>query len=112
MINQETGAAPLYRINKFVVPSESRGAFLDLMARTHAIVRKQQGVVGDRFFEQESGPAVFNFVTTVEFTGPKAIENVLAAVADFDRQSGIDRPQKMAKLGVKADMGVYRSLAI
>lgn len=109
---QQSNGAPLYRINKFSVPTESRDAFLDLMARTHAVLRRQDGVVTDRILEQQSGPGVFNFVAMIEFTGPEVVETIVSAVAAFDRQSGIDRQQAMAGLGIKADMGLYRSLDI
>ncbi|MBP1859493.1 antibiotic biosynthesis monooxygenase family protein [Rhizobium herbae] len=109
---QQSGNAPLYRINKFSVPTESRDAFLDLMARTHAVLRRQDGVAADRILEQQSGPGVFNFVAVIEFTGPEVVDTIVSAVAAFDRQAGIDRQQAMASLGVKADMGLYRSLDI
>lgn len=109
---QQSGQAPLYRINKFSVPLESRDGFLDLIARTHAVLRKQEGFVADQILEQQSGPGVFNFVTTIEFRGPEVIENIVSALAAFDHQQGIDRQQAMAGLGIKADMGLYRSLDI
>jgi hypothetical protein len=109
---QQSGTTPLFRINKFSVPSESRDGFLDLIARTHAVLRNQEGFVADQILEQQSGPGVFNFVTTIEFTGPEVIERMVAAVATFDQREGIDRQQAMAGLDIKADMGLYRSLDI
>jgi hypothetical protein len=109
---QPAADAPLYRINKFSVPVESRDAFLDLMARTHAILRRQDGVVADRILEQQSGPGVFNFVAMIEFAGPQVIDGIVSAVAAYDREAGIDRQQITASLGIKADMGLYRSIDI
>lgn len=108
----QSGSKPLYRINKFSVPAESRGTFLDLMAKTHAVLRQHEGVVTDRILEQQSGPGVFNFVAFIEFSGPQVIDGIVAAMAAFDRDAGIDRQQMMAGLGVKADMGLYRNIDI
>jgi antibiotic biosynthesis monooxygenase (ABM) superfamily enzyme len=109
---QQSGRKPLCRINKFAVPAESRAAFLDLMAKTHAVLRQQEGVVADRILEQQSGPGVFNFVALIEFAGPEVIDSIVAAVAAFDRQAGIDRQQAMLALNVKTDMGLYHNLEI
>ncbi|WP_349437555.1 hypothetical protein [Pararhizobium sp. A13] len=46
------------------------------------------------------------------YLSPEVIENVVSALAAFDRQAGIDRQHAMAALGIKADMGLYRSLDI
>jgi hypothetical protein len=109
---QPSGSKPLCRINKFSVPAESRDAFLDLMAKTHAILRQQEGVVADRILEQQSGPGVFNFVAMIEFVGPEVIDSIAAAVAAFDQQAGIDRQQAMAALNIKTDMGIYHNLDV
>ena len=107
-----SGSKPLYRVNKFSVPADSRDAFLELMARTHAVLRQQEGVVTDQILEQQSGPGVFTFVAIIAFTGPEVIDPIVAAVAAFDREAGIDRQQAMAALNIKTDMGLYHDLDI
>lgn len=109
---QSAGDAPLCRINKFSVPVESRDAFLDLMSKTHAILRRQEGVAAERVLEQQSGPGVFNFVALIEFAGQHVIDGIVSAIAAFDRQAGIDRQQIMTTLGIKTDMGLYRCIDI
>lgn len=109
---QFAGDAPLYRINKFSVPVESRDAFLDLMSKTHAVLRRQEGVVAERVLEQQSGPGIFNFVAVIEFAGAHVIDGIVSAVAAFDRQATIDRQQIMVTRGIKTDMGLYRGIDI
>lgn len=107
-MNQNTQT--VHRINKFVVPPASRAAFLDLMAKTHAVVRQQDGFVRDQILEQESGPGEFNFVLSMEFSGAEVVGRVAAAVAEMDRLDGTDRAAEMARLQVKTDMGIFRAL--
>ncbi|WP_156393796.1 MULTISPECIES: antibiotic biosynthesis monooxygenase [unclassified Rhizobium] len=110
-IHHASGKA-LYRINKFSVPAENRDAFLELMAKTHAVLRRQEGVVTDQILEQHSGPGVFNFVAIIAFTGPAVIDSVVSGVAAYDRETGIDRQQIMTALNIKTDMGLYHNLDI
>lgn len=112
MTIHHSASKPLYRINKFSVPAESRDAFLDLMAKTHVVLRQQGGVVADQILEQQSGPGLFNFVAIITFTGPEVIESVVAVMAAFDREAGINRQQAMAALNIKTDMGLYHEVTV
>jgi len=105
-------SAPYYRVNKFVVPPKNRDAFLKIIERTHAVVRRQQGFVRDLVLEQQSGPGLFNFVTLIEFSGVEAVPQVTAALAALDEASGISRKEATAQLGVCSDMANYRPIAV
>jgi heme-degrading monooxygenase HmoA len=100
----------LYRVDKFAVPAEGRDEFLAAVARTHELLRKQDGFLQDLILEQLSGPGIFNFVTLAEWTAPEAIERASRAVADLHKQIGFDRQEFMSRLGVKADIGTYKRL--
>lgn len=102
----------VFRINKFAVPRESRGEFIDFITMTQDVIRQQPGFVRAQLMEQHSGPGIFNFVVLLEFAGPEAIGPAIAAIADYDRREGIDRPAVMAGLGVKVDMGNYSVLEV
>ncbi|MFD2263993.1 hypothetical protein ACFSM5_13910 [Lacibacterium aquatile] len=104
--------APVFRINKFAVPTQSRGEFLDFIVETQAVISAQPGFVRASMMEQYPGPGIFNFVALLEFSGPEAVDPIIAAIADYDRAQGIDRPAVMAGLGVKVDMGNYRALEL
>ncbi|HEY4076877.1 MAG TPA: hypothetical protein VGM26_08080 [Rhizomicrobium sp.] len=105
-------SAPYYRVNKFVVPPKNRDAFLKIIERTHAVVRRQQGFVRDLVLEQQSGPGLFNFVTLIEFSGIEAVPQVTAALAALDEEAGVSRREAVDQLGVCSDMANYRSLAV
>ncbi len=101
--------APLYRINKFVVPASARADFVDLVEKTLAVIRSQEGYVKDLFLEQHAGPGKFNFCTMIEFASEEFAPKVAAAIGAFDRSLGIDRAALMEKLGVETDSASYKS---
>lgn len=103
---------PLYRVNKFAVPKESRSEFLDLVAKTFAVVRRQEGYVRDWVLEQNTGPGIYNFVTMIEFTSEEVAPRVVAALAELDRQLGLDRETLMAQLDIRTDFGSYKRLEL
>ena len=102
---------PLYRVNKFAVPPAARDEFIALIRRTVDAISDQAGFASHMLLEQESGPGEFNVVSIIGFRSPEAAPEILAAITDFDRQNGIDRPALAARLGVKADMGNFRPVA-
>ncbi len=107
---QAGGTEPLYRVNKFAVPKAARQEFLDLVAKTFAVVRRQDGYVRDWILEQNSGPGVFNFVTMIEFASDDVAPRVAAALRDLDRELGLDREALMARLDIRTDFGSYKAL--
>jgi hypothetical protein len=105
-------SAPYFRVNKFVVPPKNRDAFLKIIERTHAVVRRQHGFVRDLVLEQQSGPGMFNFVTLIELSGVEVAAQVTAALAALDAQAGVSRKEETDQLGVCSDMANYRPLMI
>ncbi|MEI3854178.1 MULTISPECIES: hypothetical protein [Ensifer] len=101
--------APLYRINKFAVPTAARAQFVELVEKTLAVIRSQDGYVKDLFLEQHAGPGKFNFCTVIEFESEAFAPKVAAAIGEFDRGLGIDREALMEKLGVQTDSASYKS---
>lgn len=101
---------PVYRIDKFAVPEQARGEFLDRVAATHAVLQEQEGFVRDLILEQQSGPGEFNLVTFVEWKDANAIEKASAAVAKFHSETGFDRRAFITRLGIRADIANYRQL--
>lgn len=102
-------AAPLYRINKFAVPTAARAEFVELVEKTLAMIRSQDGYVKDLFLEQYAGPGRFNFCTMIEFESETYAPKVAAAIAEFDKSLDLDRAALMEKLGVETDSASYKS---
>ncbi|OOG68507.1 hypothetical protein B0E45_19610 [Sinorhizobium sp. A49] len=101
--------APLYRINKFAVPTAVRAEFVNLVEKTLAVIRSQEGYVKDLFLEQHAGPGKFNFCTMIEFESEEFAPKVAAAITEFDKSLDIDRAVLMEKLGVETDSASYKS---
>ena len=101
--------APLYRINKYTVPLEARQQFVELVDKTLAVIRKQDGYVKDLFLEQHAGPGQFDFITLIEFASADVAPKVAAALIEFDRQLGLDREALMKMLGIRTDFASYRA---
>ncbi|MEC9244191.1 antibiotic biosynthesis monooxygenase [Nitratireductor rhodophyticola] len=105
-------ANAIYRVDKFAVPAPAREEFLERVSATHALLRQQAGFLGDIILEQASGPGEFNFVTMVEWEGPEAIARAGEAVARMHSETGFDRHEMMDRLGIRADIANYQSLAV
>jgi hypothetical protein len=105
-------SAPIYRIDKFVIPDGARSEFLARVEQTHALLRQQAGFVRDLVVEKDAGPAEFNFVTVVEWSGPADMEVAGSAVAALHKSLGFDRTAFIARTGIRADVGNYRALEI
>jgi alkyl sulfatase BDS1-like metallo-beta-lactamase superfamily hydrolase len=106
--DDQHAAAPIFRINKFAVPSGSRSEFLGTLTRTHDVMRQHGGFVKALFLEQQISPDIVNIVAVIEFVDEAAADRVIAAIAADDRKTGLDRGAMAARLGITADMGRYR----
>ena len=97
----------VYRVDKFIVPSDAREEFLGKVHATHVLLRAQAGFVQDFILEQASGPGEFNFVTIVEWENDAAMEPVRQAVAALHQRMNFDPHELFARLGIRADLGNY-----
>ncbi|MCG5478557.1 antibiotic biosynthesis monooxygenase family protein [Sinorhizobium alkalisoli] len=107
---ERAASQPLYRVNKFAVPPEARDEFLDLVAKTFAVVRSQEGYVREWILEQNAGPGVFNFVTMIEFASEEVAPRIVSALAALDRELRLDREAMMGRLNIRTDFGSYKRL--
>ena len=101
---------PYYRINEFTGPPQSRAAMLELIEQAHAVLRSQHGFVRDLILERQSDPGAFKIITLIEFTGTAVVPQVSAALDALEVQTGINRRERTAQLGVRSDMGGYQRL--
>ena len=102
----------LYRVDKFAVPAHGREEFLDRVAKTHAVLRSQEGFVQDFILEQQSGPGEFNFVTFVEWANADIVERVSAAVTKMYAEIDFSPKELISRLEIKADIANYKRLDI
>jgi antibiotic biosynthesis monooxygenase (ABM) superfamily enzyme len=102
----------IIRINSFSVPADSRGEFLALIERTHAVIRRQPGFIDDMILEQQAGAGPSNLMTVLQFEGEHALQPIIAAVSRFDAEEGIDRQAVARRLGVETGVAFYRHAVI
>jgi hypothetical protein len=100
----------IYRVDKFVVPSNAREEFLERVRSTHTFLKAQPGFLEDFVLEQFSGPGEFNVVTTVEWASREALENASVVVAARYREMNFNPQETLARLGIKADLANYKRL--
>lgn len=100
----------IYRLDKFVVPYSARQEFLAKVNEIHALLKSQSGFVQDFILEQPLNDVEFNLVTLIEWKNATCIEEARTAVMAFHKSSGFSPQETMARLGIKAEMGSYKSV--
>lgn len=100
----------VFRVDRFNVPEGARQEFLQRVGATHKLLASQRGFVRDVLLEQSAGAGAFNLVTMAEWESREAMELAKEAVAGLHRQLGFDPRALIARLGIHAELGVYRSL--
>lgn len=106
--NPQHGNGSVFRVDKFVVPSEAREEILVKVRMTHELLRRQQGFVQDFLLEQFSGPGEFNLVTIVEWESQAAVDKVIPIVKAAHERIAFNPQETIARLGVKADIANYQ----
>ncbi|AZO69214.1 MAG: antibiotic biosynthesis monooxygenase [Mesorhizobium sp.] len=109
-LNQQHGSGSVFRVDKFVVPSEAREEIIAKVRMTHELLRQQKGFVQDFLLEQFSGPGEFNLVTIVEWESQAAIDNVVPIVKAAHEHIAFNPQETIARLGVRADIANYHRI--
>lgn len=102
----------LYRLNRFVVPLDARDEFLATAKEIHRLLREQAGFVREAHLEQPGPEGAFVLVTLTQWRDETSVLNAQAAMAAMQRQTGLDAQALMARLGVRAEFGHYRSVEL
>ena len=95
---------PVFRIDKFKVPTVARAEFLERVRASHQFVRTLPGFVRDAVFVQAGGPGAFNFISLVEWENAAALESATTAAAAEYRASGFNPKEFIARLSIEADI--------
>lgn len=101
----------VYKVDKFTVPAQAREEFLEKVYATHAQLRKQSGFIRDLVLEQFSGVDEYVFVTLVEWASDAYIQPARVAIMAYHQEIGFNPQEMFARLGIKADLGLYTPLA-
>lgn len=98
-------------LDKFMVPEESKAAFLAAVRKSSAFLRTLPGFVEGFVYESTDGASRHNVVTTAVWKNDEAFQNAKkSAVEEFER-IGFNPPEIMRKLKVEIERGIYRRSA-
>jgi len=100
-----------FRIDAFSVPAASRAEFKTAMHENAAFLATLPGFRGHTVFEKTSGPTTFNIVTIAAWDSAEAMKAAGDRVREHYQQIGFDMQATIARWGVAASIGGYRTPA-
>lgn len=106
--NQGHANGRVYRLDRFVVPRSARDEFLMRVGQTHEILRRQDGFVQDFLLERPGEDDTAIIVTMVEWDSQETVDRVVLIVQAAHRDMGFNPKETVARLGIKAELGIYR----
>lgn len=100
-------SAPVFRIDKFVVPTETLAAFIAQMQRVQQTLRTLPGCLRAHVLNQTGGAGEFNVVTLVEWANAEAVASAAVFVKQKFAEEGFDPVAFTKNAGVRSDLGFY-----
>jgi heme-degrading monooxygenase HmoA len=101
--------ASIFRIDRFVVPTEALPAFMERLRFTQQTLDTLSGCKQNLVLKQEDSPDESRIITLVEWSDTEAITAAKATMLAKYTEEGFDPAAFIRELGVQGDMGVYRS---
>ncbi|MDM0075538.1 antibiotic biosynthesis monooxygenase [Variovorax sp. J2P1-59] len=100
-------STPVFRIDKFVVPTDVRPAFIAQMQRVQDILRTLPGCLRTHVLDQTGGTGEFNVLTLVEWANEEAVASATVVVKKKFADEGFDPVAFTKNAGVRSDQGFY-----
>ena len=97
-------------IDKFIVPEESKAAFLTEVRKSSAFLRTLPGFIEGFVYESADGGS-HNVVTIAVWKDEEAFQNAKKSAAEEFQRIGFNPPEIMRKLKVEIERGIYRRSA-
>jgi heme-degrading monooxygenase HmoA len=94
-------------IDAFIVPEESRAAFLERAHQAQSFVRTLPGFVEGFLYEKQDGETRYNFLTTAVWESEEAFENAKKAVAIEFQKRGFNPQDAARKLKIESVRSTY-----
>ena len=94
-------------IDTFVVPDESRSAFLEKTTQAQNFLKTLPGFVEGFIYEKTDGESRFNIMTTAVWESQDAFENARKATAAEYQKSGFNPKETITKLKIESSRAVY-----
>lgn len=102
----------VYRLDKFLVPNAAREEFLKNVNHTHALLKSQPGYLQGFILEQPVNADEFNLVTLIEWENSQSAESARFVVQAMHKETGFNPQEVRARLGIKFELGDYRTLGV
>jgi len=94
-------------IDTFIVPEESKAAFLERARKVQRFIRTLPGFVEGFLYEKKDGESRHNFLTIAVWESEEAFENAKAAVALEYKQRGYDPQETVIRLKIERVRSTY-----
>jgi hypothetical protein len=99
----------VFRIDKFVVPSQSISAFVERIHQVQRMLGDQPGCLQKHVLTQTGDSSEFDVVTVVEWASSDAVAAAQVVMQKQLAGEGFDIQAFRKKLGVRGDSGMYRA---
>jgi heme-degrading monooxygenase HmoA len=106
--HQERSSMEVVLIDKFIVPEESKGEFLEAVRSSATFLRTLPGFVEGFVYEKTDDESRHNVMTTAAWKDEEAFQNAKKSAAEEFKRIGFNPPEIMKKLKVEIERGVYR----
>jgi heme-degrading monooxygenase HmoA len=94
-------------IDTFIVPEESRAAFLERAGNVQSFIKTLPGFVEGFVYEKQSGESSYNFVTTAVWESEEVFENAKKAVAAEFQKRGFNPQESAKQLKIETVRSIY-----
>lgn len=108
MPNESSAPASVFRVDKFVVPSQSISAFIERIHHVQGMLGELPGCLQKHVLIQTGDSSEFDVVTVVEWANADAVAAAQAVMQKQLASEGFDLQAFRKKLGVRGDSGMYR----
>jgi heme-degrading monooxygenase HmoA len=94
-------------IDTFVVPEESKAAFLESGKKAQIFIKTLPGFVEGYLYEKKAGDGRVSYMTTAIWENEESFEKAKKAVAEEFQKRGFDPRESRRKLNIESERGVY-----
>jgi heme-degrading monooxygenase HmoA len=94
-------------IDTFMVPEESKAAFLEGARKAQSFLRTLLGFIEGFLYEKKDGESRYNFLTTAVWESDEAFETAKRAVAVEFHKQGFDPQERTRALKIESVRSIY-----
>lgn len=98
---------PVYFIDKFSVPRQSKPEFYERMTHSRNVIRQLPGFIEDSVYEYLDSNGTLVCITIAQWASRDDLAKAKELVQAEYKKEGFDPAEMMTRLGIKADRGIY-----